>query len=166
MPWGVDPIPVDGRYRVQRRFAMESSYTHIPIAGLDGAELEALSRRMKLSLSRGDMEVVQAIFAEWGREPTDVELEVIAQTWSEHCKHRIFGAEIRHRVGAEGEEEVVDGLFRTYVKEVTEEIRRRKPDFVLAAFEDNAGFIRLDDKLAVCLKVETHNHPSAIEPYA
>lgn len=142
-----------------------SSYTHIPISGLDGAELESLSRRMKLSLSRRDMEAVQAIFAEWRREPTDVEMEVIAQTWSEHCKHRIFGAEIRHRVG-NGAEEVVDGLFRTYVKAVTEEIRRRKPDFVLSAFVDNAGFIRLDERLAVCLKVETHNHPSAIEPYA
>lgn len=144
---------------------MESSFTEIPILALDGSGLEQLSQRMKLSLSRQDMEAVQAIFAEWGREPTDVELEVIAQTWSEHCKHRIFGAEIRHRVG-DGPEEVVDGLFKTYVKAVTEEIRKRKPDFVLSAFGDNAGFIRLDGELAVCLKVETHNHPSAIEPYA
>lgn len=144
---------------------MESSFTEIPILGLNGEALEALSKRMKLSLSRADMETVQGIFAEWQREPTDVELEVIAQTWSEHCKHRIFGAEIRHRCG-DGPEEVVDGLFKTFVKAVTDEIRQRKPDFVLSAFSDNAGFIRLDAERAVCLKVETHNHPSAIEPYA
>jgi len=144
---------------------MERTYRHIPISHLSGDGLAELSGDLKLSLSREDMTAVQVLFGEWGREPTDVELEVIAQTWSEHCKHRIFGAEIRHRRG-NGEEEVVDGLFRTFVKEVTDEIRKRKPDFVLGAFDDNAGFVRLDENLAVCLKVETHNHPSAIEPYA
>ncbi len=119
---------------------------------------------MKLSLSQEDMETVQAIFKEWDREPTDVELEVIAQTWSEHCKHRIFGAEIQHSL--DGKEEVVDGLFKTYVKKITEEIEARKPGFILSKFVDNAGFIKLDEERAVCLKAETHNHPSAIEPYA
>ncbi|MGY8687705.1 MAG: AIR synthase related protein, partial [Verrucomicrobiales bacterium] len=89
---------------------------------------------------------------------------VIAQTWSEHCKHRIFGALIEHEL--DGKKETVDGLFKTHIKEVTEAIWKNKPDFILGAFVDNAGFVRLDDKIAVCLKVETHNHPSAIEPYA
>ena len=139
-------------------------YRHIPIADLDGEQLEQLSVDMKLSLSREDMEAVQAIFKDWQREPTDVELEVIAQTWSEHCKHRIFGAQIEHVKN--GKSEVIDSLFKTYIKDLSEEIFARKPGFVLSAFHDNAGFITLDDKQAVCLKVETHNHPSAIEPYA
>ncbi len=140
------------------------TFRHIPIADLDADALLALSGEMKLSLSREDMLEVQRIYAEWKREPTDVELEVIAQTWSEHCKHRIFNAEIRHT--RDGTAETVDGLFKTYVKAVTDQIREQKPDFVLAAFDDNAGFIRLDENLAICLKAETHNHPSAIEPYA
>ena len=139
-------------------------YRHIPVAALSDDELLALSQRMKLSLSKEDMLAVRKIFAEEKREPTDVELEVIAQTWSEHCKHRIFGALIEHTV--DGKTEIVDGLFKTYIKAVTERIIAKKPGFVLSAFTDNAGFVKLDDNLAVCLKAETHNHPSAIEPYA
>jgi len=139
-------------------------FRHVPLADFSGDELLALSRQMKLSLSKEDMLAVRKIFAEEKREPTDVELEVIAQTWSEHCKHRIFGALIEHTV--DGKTEIVDGLFKTCIKAVTERITARKPGFVLSAFTDNAGFVRLDDNLAVCLKAETHNHPSAIEPYA
>ncbi|MBL9116295.1 MAG: phosphoribosylformylglycinamidine synthase subunit PurL [Verrucomicrobiaceae bacterium] len=139
-------------------------YRHIPLTGLSPDELLAISQRMKLSLSKEDMLAVKAIFAEEKREPTEVELEVIAQTWSEHCKHRIFGAKIEHTV--DGKSEVVDGLFKTYIRAVSHRIMDKKPDFVLSAFVDNAGFVKLDENLAVCLKAETHNHPSAIEPYA
>ncbi|MEM7386140.1 MAG: phosphoribosylformylglycinamidine synthase subunit PurL [Verrucomicrobiota bacterium] len=142
----------------------EKTYRRVPLRGLDRAALERLSEAMKLSLSGEDMEAAQKYFDEAEREPTDVELEVIAQTWSEHCKHRVFGARIAHQVN--GRSEFVDGLFSTYIKGVTDEIRAKKPGFVLSAFDDNAGFIRLDDRVAACLKVETHNHPSAIEPYA
>lgn len=144
--------------------APKQTYRSIEILDLDAEALERLSSDMKLSLSREDMVAVQGYFKEAGREPTDVELEVIAQTWSEHCKHRIFGALIRHK--RDGKEETVDSIFKTYVKAVTETIWEKKPDFILGAFVDNAGFVRLDDEVAVCLKVETHNHPSAIEPYA
>ena len=139
-------------------------YRRLKISDLDGDQLLDLSQRMKLSLSREDMLAVQAIYAEWQREPTDVELEVIAQTWSEHCKHRIFGATIDHSL--DGESETVHSLFKTYIYDVSKAIMARKPDFVLSAFHDNAGFIKLDEKQAICLKAETHNHPSAIEPYA
>jgi phosphoribosylformylglycinamidine synthase II len=139
-------------------------YRHLPIRDLDADALVALSKKMKLALFRDDMLAVQAYYRDKGREPTDVELEVIAQTWSEHCKHRIFGARIEHTLN--GQPEVVDGLFKSHIKAVSERIFARKPGFVLGAFVDNAGFIALDDELAVCLKVETHNHPSAIEPYA
>ncbi|MCD7799217.1 MAG: phosphoribosylformylglycinamidine synthase subunit PurL [Akkermansiaceae bacterium] len=143
---------------------MSELYRSIPIRSLSTAELTELSRRMKLSLSGEDMEAIRKIFTEMDREPTDVELEVIAQTWSEHCKHRIFSAEITHTVN--GKEEVIPGIFKTFIKKPSEEIMASKPGFVLSAFTDNAGFIALDDELSVCLKVETHNHPSAIEPYA
>ena len=141
-----------------------ANYRHIPIRELSGPALLELSKTMKLSLSEEDMLVIQGIYRTWDREPTDVELEVIAQTWSEHCKHRIFGARIEHE--RDGKPEIIDGLFRTFVRQVTEAIMEAKPGFVLSAFHDNAGFIALDDRLAVCLKAETHNHPSAIEPYA
>jgi phosphoribosylformylglycinamidine synthase II len=141
------------------------SFRRIAIRDLDPEGLGQLSEDMKLSLSIEDMIEIQLYYAaEMRREPTDVELECIAQTWSEHCKHRIFGASIEH-CGPDGEE-VINGLFRTYIKAVTERIMECKPGFVLGCFVDNAGFIKLDDKQAVCLKVETHNHPSAIEPYA
>jgi phosphoribosylformylglycinamidine synthase II len=136
----------------------------ISVRDLAADQLLDLSKKMKLSLSKADMQVVQQIFNDEGRDPTDVELEVIAQTWSEHCKHRIFNAKISHTL--DGKDEVVDSLFKTYIRNVTEKIMADKPDFVLSAFVDNAGFVKLDDDKAVCLKVETHNHPSAIEPYA
>lgn len=139
-------------------------YRVLKISDLDGDDLVALSQFMKLSLSREDMFAVQEIYREWDREPTDVELEVIAQTWSEHCKHRIFGATIEHQHG--GETETIHSLFKTYIYDVSHRIFDKKPGFVLSAFHDNAGFIELDDDLAICLKAETHNHPSAIEPYA
>ena len=141
-----------------------NSYRHIPIRNLTGEELKSLSDSMKLSLSREDMEVVQSIYREWDREPTDVEMEVIAQTWSEHCKHRIFAATIDH-AGPQGNE-TIHSLFKTFIRNPSERIMAKKPGFVLSCFHDNAGFISLDEQRAVCLKVETHNHPSAIEPYA
>jgi phosphoribosylformylglycinamidine synthase subunit PurSL len=140
------------------------NYRHIPIRNLSGEELKVLSDSMKLSLSREDMEVVQSIYREWDREPTDVEMEVIAQTWSEHCKHRIFSATIQHETSTG--KETIRSLFKTYIKEPSERIMAKKPGFVLSCFHDNAGFIKLDENKGICLKVETHNHPSAIEPYA
>lgn len=74
------------------------TYRTVPVRNLSSDELLELSKKQKLSLSREDMEVVQQIFREIDRDPTDVELEVIAQTWSEHCKHRIFSASISHSV--------------------------------------------------------------------
>ena len=141
-----------------------ASHRTVPVRDLAADALLALSKERKLSLSTDDMLSVQAHFRKIGRDPTDVELEVIAQTWSEHCKHRIFGAKIEHTL--DGRAMTVDGIFKTCIKKVSEDIFAAKPGFVLSAFHDNAGFIKLNDDLAICLKVETHNHPSAIEPYA
>ena len=105
------------------------TYRTVPVRDLSSDELLELSKKQKLSLSREDMEVVQQIFREIDRDPTDVELEVIAQTWSEHCKHRIFSASISHSVNG-GAPETVDSLFKTYIKKPSEKIMERKPGFV------------------------------------
>ncbi len=143
---------------------LDPTYQRIPLRKSSDADLRNLSDERGLSLSLDDMKAIQRHFISLDRDPTDVELEVFAQTWSEHCKHRVFNAVIRHTVN--GRAEVIDGIFKTYIRSVTETIMEQKPDFILSAFHDNAGFIRLDEQLAVGLKVETHNHPSAIEPYA
>ena len=97
--------------------------------------------------------------------PTDVEMEAIAQTWSEHCKHKIFNATIEYE--EDGRKEIINSLFNTCIKGSTDTIRRRKgrKDFCLSVFKDNAGVIRFNRKYNLAFKVETHNTPSALDPY-
>ncbi|MFH0897369.1 MAG: AIR synthase-related protein [Candidatus Bathyarchaeota archaeon] len=93
---------------------------------------------------------------------TDVELETLAQTWSEHCKHKIFNALILYQDG--GSEDIVDSLFKTYIRKSTEDLRIKAP-WLVSVFVDNAGVISFNDRLNIVAKVETHNSPSALEPY-
>lgn len=97
-------------------------------------------------------------------QPTDVELEAFAQTWSEHCKHKIMNAVIRYRDEERAEEETVTSLFRTYIRGLTE---RLAPElgWLVSVFHDNAGVVRMDDRRYLVYKVETHNSPSALDPY-
>ncbi|MDQ1281376.1 MAG: phosphoribosylformylglycinamidine synthase subunit PurSL [Thermoproteota archaeon] len=97
-----------------------------------------------------------------GANPTDVELETLAQTWSEHCKHKIFHALIHYRDGEE--DEIINSLFRNYIKKSTSELSERLP-WLVSVFSDNSGVISFNNKLNVAAKVETHNAPSALEPY-
>jgi phosphoribosylformylglycinamidine synthase len=99
--------------------------------------------------------------------PTDAEVEVLAQTWSEHCKHKIFNARIAYENKDQGESYEIDSLFKTFIAGSTRTLRERmgKADFCLSVFKDNAGVIKFDDAHAVCIKVETHNSPSALDPY-
>jgi phosphoribosylformylglycinamidine synthase subunit PurSL len=133
----------------------------VPVRELDATGLERLSREGQLSLSRAEMEAVQAHFREIGREPSDVELETIAQTWSEHCSHKT----LKGRIEINGRK--IGNLLKETIFGATQEIRRRmgKDDWCVSVFEDNAGIVRFDDRYNLCFKVETHNHPSAIEPY-
>jgi phosphoribosylformylglycinamidine synthase II len=124
-------------------------------AGPDG--LDAISRARRLALDRAEMAAIQAYFRGEDRDPTDVELETLAQTWSEHCVHKTFKA----RIVRPGRPDV-DGLLRTFIRAATE--HARKP-WVRSAFVDNAGIIDFDDEYEVSFKVETHNHPSALEPF-
>lgn len=136
-------------------------------------ELEKISRDGVLSLELAEMKAIRDYYRNGkvaeerqalGLEsrPTDVELEAVAQTWSEHCKHKIFNAKINY---TEGEKtEVIESLFNTYIKRATEEIGRNI-DWLVSVFHDNAGIIKFDDKWNLVFKVETHNSPSALEPY-
>ena len=141
----------------------------VPLAGLDDAALVRLSKDGQLSLSLAEMKTVQAHFADLGREPTDCELESIAQTWSEHCSHKTLAGPIRYD-GPDGRVEFGNMLKET-IFAATVAIRERlgAGDWCRSVFSDNAGVVHFDgvgaDEQCVCIKVETHNHPSAIEPY-
>ena len=150
-----------------KRFSLEVS---------DG-ELLSLSKERLLALSLEEMKTIQSYFRQEevkeqrrqigiGELITDVELEAIAQTWSEHCKHKIFQARIRY-IDKDGNEELIDGLFNTYIKAATEVIRRAlgERDWCLSVFTDNAGVVAFNEAWSLAFKVETHNTPSALDPY-
>jgi len=101
-----------------------------------------------------------------GEKITDVELEAFAQTWSEHCKHKIFNARIDYE-DETGTRRVIDSLFQSYIKKTTSEVRSSlgKKDFCVSVFDDNAGVIRFNEDYNLVFKVETHNTPSALDPY-
>jgi len=119
-------------------------------------QLLEISREMGVGLNLQEMNAVQEYFRKRKRNPTDVELQTIGQTWSEHCFHKTFKGKIKFG-GAE-----IDSLFKTYIAKATEEIN---PSWCFSVFEDNAGIIRFDKDYGIAIKVETHNHPSAIEPF-
>src|SRR4030043_210303 len=120
------------------------------------AQLQEISSELGLSLNLQEMKAIQAYFKTKGRNPTDVELQTIAQTWSEHCFHKTFKGKIRI-----GNKEI-SSLFRTYIAKATEQI---KPKWCISVFEDNAGIITFDKGYGRAAKVETHNPPAAVEPF-
>jgi len=141
-------------------------------------QMLAFGRERTLALSLDEWWAIREYFGRpgfkvrrvaWGliHNPTDVELECIAQTWSEHCKHKIFNAAITYRDEETGDEEVIESLYKTYIQGATADIRRAlgDRDFCLSVFSDNAGVVRFTDGLHLCIKVETHNSPSALDPY-
>lgn len=126
--------------------------------GKQGIKNKDGSRRGPLALDLEAMKVICDYFKKQKRNPTDIELESIAQTWSEHCKHTIFANPI---------DELKDGLYRTYIKGATRLIREKKgkKDFCASVFTDNSGGIIFDENYLVTDKVETHNTPSALDPF-
>ena len=98
------------------------------------------------------------------KAPTDAELECLAQTWSEHCSHKIFAASIHHVDTETGEDSVIDSLFKTHIMQPTLDIQK-KVDWLLSIFHDNSGVISWNDDWSLCIKAETHNTPSALDPY-
>ncbi len=151
---------------------------NIRLQGLSDDALMHLSQSKVLALSLAEMREIREHFASprvremrsrlgLGGEPTDADLECLAQTWSEHCKHKIFNARIYYRDQSRDKKQEIDSLFKTYLAASTEDIRRNKgdTDFCRSVFRDNAGVVSFSPELDVCIKVETHNSPSALDPY-
>lgn len=158
------------RVRTHKKHPSLPSVEVVDLSGTD-EELQELSRERQLALNLEELHAIRAYYADskvaetrvkagLPAEPTDVELEALAQTWSEHCKHKIFNATIRYSEG--GKSEVIQGLFKTYIRAATE---RLSSDFLISVFTDNAGIIDYDENNNLAFKVETHNSPSALDPY-
>ncbi len=128
----------------------------VDLLDVDEEQLISISRHGQLFLNLHEMKTIQAYFKKLGRKPTDVELETLAQTWSEHCVHKTF----RGIIDYNGER--IDNLLKSTIMKVTRELNK---SWCLSVFKDNAGVIEFDENHDVCFKVETHNHPSALEPY-
>jgi phosphoribosylformylglycinamidine synthase II len=157
------------------------AHTIVPYIPVDlntsDKELLTISKDGMLALSIEEMKVIQAHFrrsdvmesrksCDLPVEPTNVELEILAQTWSEHCKHKIFNAHITY-YDNDRDPQTIAGLFKYYIQKTTAVVREQKggSDICLSVFKDNAGVIRFNDKWAIVFKVETHNSPSALDPY-
>ncbi|WP_223258338.1 phosphoribosylformylglycinamidine synthase subunit PurL [Thermogemmatispora tikiterensis] len=138
----------------------------LALSEMNVEELSNLSRQRMLALTVEEMQAIQEYFRRQGRAPTDVELETLAQTWSEHCSHKTFKATVVYReltpAGETAIEETIPGLLRSFIMQATSELAR---PWVVSAFSDNAGLVQFTDGYDLAFKVETHNHPSAIEPF-
>ena len=134
----------------------ELQIIRVPIRKADDDTLKRISREGQLSLNIEEMRAIRDHYRRLGGDPTDVELETLAQTWSEHCVHKTFKGLIEY------EGEVIDNLLRSTVIRATGELNA---PWCVSVFSDNAGVIEFDDAFDICFKVETHNHPSALEPY-
>ena len=168
----VDYVP---QVKIEAESATESVDIFVP-----DQELDRLSRKRVLSLSLPEWHAIQGYYRDEAvvrkREavglspvPTDCELEVFAQTWSEHCKHKEFNALIHYTDLDTGETKQVDSLFKTYIQGATETIRScleaAGQHWLVKVFSDNAGVVRINDEHLFVFKVETHNTPSALDPY-
>ncbi len=143
----------------ETRIAVEK----IPVHMLDDDGLAVLNEERRAALDFGELAAIRDYFAAEGRACTDVEFEMLAQTWSEHCFHKTFKAIIDIKNGEKaGLPERVDNILRSYIKAATDEIAA---PWIVSAFKDNAGIMEFDDEHDISFKVETHNHPSAIEPF-
>jgi phosphoribosylformylglycinamidine synthase subunit PurSL len=163
--------------------------SRVEIISLEGdkASLERMSKERCWALSLQEMETIRSYYQRsevkkrrqdlgLPLQPTDVEMEVFAQTWSEHCKHKIFAAEIDYTEDlAKGVDRsaypdlgafTVKSVFKSYIRKVTEDVKEaRKLPWLVSVFTDNAGVVRFDPNVDLCIKVETHNSPSALDPY-
>ncbi len=154
----------------------EPQVAQVNLAKVDARGLLKISQDKLLALNLEEMQVIQRYYQnptvlktrkKFGLDEntTDVELECLAQTWSEHCKHKIFNSKIDYTDGRKKLK--IDSLFKKYIKGSTAKIRKSKgkKDFCLSVFVDNAGIIKFNDDLNLVFKVETHNSPSALDPY-
>ncbi len=134
-------------------------------------KLLELSKKGQLFLNLNEMLAIKKYFKKISRNPTDLELETIAQTWSEHCMHKTFRGKIEYTEKIPNKPTTyhlppttkrINNLLKSTIMKATKELK--KP-WCVSVFKDNSGIIEFDDKYNVCFKVETHNHPSALEPF-
>jgi phosphoribosylformylglycinamidine synthase len=181
------------KVRLKQKIAIQKINLNLPDAQLTDlgrlgiVDAKTKQRRGPLALGLDELKAIRNYFHKLGRKPTDVELESLAQTWSEHCKHTIFNDPL---------DEISDGIYRHYIKRATEIIRQRRnphpalgvpqksrkdfrgipdlphrgrekegEDFCVSVFSDNSGAITFDKNYLVTHKVETHNTPSALDPF-
>ncbi|MBM79274.1 MAG: phosphoribosylformylglycinamidine synthase subunit PurL [Planctomycetaceae bacterium] len=156
-PLDIETIAMGSQYQFELK--------RVAIRSMDDAELMKLSSEGQLYLDLTEMQTIQQHFVELDRDPTDVELETVAQTWSEHCSHKTLAGRIRY-VDENGERRF-ENMLKETIFAATTEIREAlgSDDWCVSVFKDNAGIVTFDDQQNVCFKVETHNHPSALEPY-
>ncbi|MFO7973814.1 MAG: AIR synthase-related protein [Candidatus Hydrogenedentota bacterium] len=167
---------LDGKLLLGLPIVTDTSGAEVERIGLDitDDQLMQLSRDKMFALELHEMKAIQAYYrqpkvrkarvaAGLSEEPTDIELEILAQTWSEHCKHKIFNAHIEY-TDKEGNTRKIDSLFKTYVKATTDKVAQHV-DWLVSVFDDNAGLIQFDEHHNFALKCETHNSPSALDPY-
>ncbi len=138
----------------------EFNLVHWPVCNLDAGALTKLSKEKDLFLNLTEMQTIRNYYTELSREPTDVELETIAQTWSEHCVHKTLKSSIDFSFN--DQQLHFDNLLKETVFKATKELDK---NWCISVFEDNAGVVEFDSDSAICFKVETHNHPSALDPY-
>ncbi|MGD6934813.1 MAG: phosphoribosylformylglycinamidine synthase subunit PurL [Candidatus Bathyarchaeia archaeon] len=138
------------------RNATVNNVVEVALAKATDNELIEVSSELALGLSLDEMKAVQTYFKSENRNPTDVELQTISQSWSEHCCHKTFKGKIQF----DGKE--INSLFKTYLAKATKEINA---PWCFSVFEDNAGIVKFDKGYGIAAKVETHNHPSAVEPF-
>jgi phosphoribosylformylglycinamidine synthase len=136
--------------------ATANNVLEVTLVNATVAELVAVNNELDLGLSLDEMKVVQSYFKNENRNPSDVELQTISQTWSEHCCHKTFKGKIMF----EGKE--INSLFKSYIAKVTKELA---VPWCFSVFEDNAGIVKFDKGYGIAAKVETHNHPSAVDPF-
>ncbi len=145
----------------------------MPLCRASDKELLALSREGQLYLNLEEMRAIRDFFRRQEREPTDCELETIAQTWSEHCVHKTFRGNVAYREALGPKtgsprriKKIGNGMIKDLLKEtVMKATRELKRPSCVSVFQDNSGIVTFDEKYNICFKVETHNHPSALEPY-
>ncbi len=133
---------------------------HWSIRDLNGNELMSLSRGKDLFLNLVEMQTIQKYYQKLDRDPTDVELEAIAQTWSEHCVHKTLKSAVDMTI--DGKQIHFDNLLKDTVFKATKQLNKK---WCISVFTDNSGVVEFDEDSAICFKVETHNHPSALDPY-
>jgi len=159
----IEDVAIDPSDAIRLRAPGGASHqvrTEVKLSGLDDAALMTISQQGCLSLTLEEMRGIQAHFVGLGREPSDAELETIAQTWSEHCVHKTLKGLVEYR-SPQGVR-IIDNLLKQTIAKATTELAA---PWCLSVFKDNSGVIEFNDQWGVCIKVETHNRPSAIEPY-